>query len=97
LGVSIAVLQFKRPLSPTERDRLFGALTRLDYLNSLMVLVARQSVGNYKELYPSQAEEEVAVARKGRAWLSHVTRMQAVYGSCVDPKAIAAQDPRLAP
>jgi hypothetical protein len=96
LGVSVAVLQFKRPLSAAERDRLLGALTRLDYLNSLMVIVARQSAESYKQLYPRLTAQEVASLRKARAWPSMIASMRDVYGPCVDPEAIKVFDPRLA-
>ena len=92
LATRLAAIQFGTPLSALERNDLLATVTRLDYLNGLMVLVAKQSAEAYQGLY-TFTPEELDEMRNG--WSAHVPDVEAVYGNCVDAQAIGEIDRRL--
>lgn len=92
LATRLAILQFGLPVSPPERAELLSALTRLDYLNGLMVLVSTQSAEHFRELHSLKPED---IKRGRKNWPAEVADMRAKYGNCVDPHAIGIIDKRL--
>ena len=95
LATSLAVLQFQRALTDAQRGHLLEELTRLDHINGLVVLVSRQMIDQYFQLYPKLTADEVTEARKSDFWRAKVADMRSIYGPCVDAKAIGLIDKRL--
>lgn len=93
LATQLAVLQFKQPSSETRHD-LLATLMRLDNLNASMVLMSRQNIQDYRNLY-RVTSQEAARAHQQKLWPALVAEMRAKYGACVDANAIAELDGRL--
>lgn len=92
LANRLAALQFGTPLSGPERNELLATLTRLDYLNGLMVLIATQNVEFFRDLY-SFTPEEVGEIRE--TWALEARKWRAIYGDCADPGVVRTLDQRL--
>lgn len=94
LANRLAALQFGTPLSGPERNELLATLTRLDYLNGVMVLVATQNAEHFRDLY-SLTPEEVGLVREH--WDFEARRMRSIYGNCANPRVVRTLDQRLSP
>ena len=92
LATRLAAIQFGTPLNALERNDLLATVTRLDYLNGMMVLVAGQNAEAFRGLYTFTPEELDEV---GNMWFAHVAEVKVVYGNCVDAQAIGEFDRRL--
>jgi hypothetical protein len=96
LSTQLATLQFNLRLSQTERSQMLATLTRLDWINSLIVLISRQEFTAFRELGYQLTPEDIAEAHKVGWWAAQLKEMHDKYGSCVDSRAVAEFDPRLA-
>jgi hypothetical protein len=93
LSAQLGMLQFNQSLRTTERNALLATLARLDWLNMVTVISARQNIEAYRRLgYRMSAKE---INRLGQFWSKHLIEVRAKYGSCVQLQAIAEFDPRL--
>ena len=95
LSTQINILQFSPELSQTERNQMLATVTRLDWINGLIVVIARQSFANFRTLGYQPTAAEIAEVRKAAWWSDQVKQMQAKYGGCVDTHAVAEFDRRL--
>lgn len=91
-AASLAVLGFDRPLSEEKRQHLLSVLTQLDYLNASIVIMSKQRLKAYLQLYPLTREERTEL--RGSAPVA-IAGWRRIYGSCVDPGALRALDPNL--
>lgn len=94
LATELGALQYGTPFSGPERNALIATLMRLDHLNGLMVLIARQTGEGYRDLYRLTPEE---IAADKPIWWASFAELRAIYGNCVDPQAVALLDERLLP
>lgn len=67
LTARLGALQFDTALTAPERNELLATLTRLDYLNALVVIVSTQNAERFRNLYRFTPEETNQV-RNG--WVS---------------------------
>jgi hypothetical protein len=93
LSAQLGMLQFNQSLSVTERNALLATLARLDWLNGVSVIVARQNIETYRALDYRLSAKEVNDLRQ--FWSKHLKEVRARYGSCIQPKAISEWDARL--
>lgn len=85
----LAPLQFNRPLSDNERNRMIAVLARLDQLNGLIVLVSRQNLSSlYTLQYAVRRGELFDPVGKVDGWTNELSGLRARYGKCVDQSAI---------
>ena len=92
LATKLAALQFGTPLSGPERNDLLATLTRLDYLNGLMVLIATQNAEAFRDLY-SFTPNEVDEIRE--TWALEAKKWRSIYGDCADSRVVRDLDQRL--
>jgi hypothetical protein len=93
LSAQLGLLQFNQSLSIAERNALLATLTRLDWLNGVTVIVARQNIEAYRRLGYRMSVKEMRGLRQ--FWSKHLVEVRARYGSCVQSQAIAEFDSRL--
>jgi hypothetical protein len=93
LSAQLGILQFNQSLSVAERNSLLATLARLDWLNGVTVIVARQNIEAYRALGYRMSAKEINGLRQ--FWSKHLLEVRARYGSCIQPQAIAEFDPRL--
>lgn len=92
LATRLAAIQFGPPLSGPQRNDLISTLTRLDYLNGMMNLIARQTVARSNRLYPFKSQELIEVRAE---WPAYIAERRLIYGACVNSRAADVLDPRI--
>jgi hypothetical protein len=93
LRSKLSTLQFNPVLTTPERNALLATITELDWINGLMVLIARQNFEGMHSLGYNMSSEEIAKARAPEGWQKATDEMREKYGDCVQTNALAEFEP----
>jgi hypothetical protein len=93
LTTTLAPLQFNGIVSGPERNQMIATLARLDSINGLIMLIARQNFATTHGLGLAMPSSQLwgDLTVDGR-WLSELTMLRKRYGGCVDAHAIDQYD-----
>lgn len=87
LTTRLAVLQFDPVLSAFERHQLIQVVSELDYINALMVLIAKQNISLYHRIGGSYAWDADRIEQSRSIWVPFRKVLLQNYGSCIDESA----------
>lgn len=92
LAVSLDYLKNQPNLSDPERNALLSTVSRLEFINNLLLVIADQNLDYMRNLgYAQPREEEVKSVHTG--WAKFASRTAQVYGQCVDKRLPLGFDP----
>jgi hypothetical protein len=93
LAVGLDVLRYNPDLSQQEINAHLASIAKLEFMNSVMVIIAEQSFDTYKRLNYAMSPSEVRKSKLLSEWNGYLAERESIYGRCIDRNAPRKAEP----